>query len=268
MPLLKFLSKIFKYVFFKLKIFIGYEIVKYPISYSDIKKRNKIFQNAKLEYNDKKYYYALKPLPNQKDLNSYYSQDYWDNKKFLTTNHFCKFRDFINFNIIRESVDLSKIDNKVFLNFGSGPNCSMSFFFRLLKWKVINIDLCDKIEFKNDPNWINLKTLSEVSDNSISFIYSSHSLEHVIDVEKYKEEFKKITNKENFIFIEVPYSISKPKIDYPHTYYFEKEFFTKYFFRKKIFVEEFSENFKYNSIDSLKYLDKDNISILRCLGTL
>lgn len=69
--------------------------------------------------------------------------------------------------------------------------------------------------------------LQDFEQNSVDMMYSSHSLEHVLDFKEVLEEFRRVVRPGGFVFIEVPNiantTIFEQSHHAPHTYVFAKE---------------------------------------------
>ena len=74
--------------------------------------------------------------------------------------------------------------------------------------------------------------LDSVDEKGFDLIYGSHSLEHVLDLDKTMKIFDKILKPGGLIFMEVPNchqdcksGYPDDKLDPPHTYYFTRKYF-------------------------------------------
>ena len=115
-----------------------------------------------------------------------------------------------------------------FLNFGAGPG-GASYLFWAQNFDVINIEPSGVKTVIND-RWLTLNDKSQFK-GSVDLLLSSHSLEHVNDLETTIDWIFNSLRNEGIIFIEVPNSMLPEnggmgdKIIVPHTYYFTKDFF-------------------------------------------
>ena len=205
------------------------------------------FNNSKLTLKDSGLgYYYLSPKISKDKLDAYYKNNYWSefrNVQFIGVNK----RDLFHFELIKH-FQLSNSVNSV-LNFGSGHG-GVSFIFSNMNKTVCNVELDNSLNhFKNNIKIY--EQLSDVNNNSIDLIYSSHSLEHVFDLGETMEEFKRVKSEDAVFFFEVPNAkwenngVQKNKVDEPHTYYFFKEYFE----------DLFSEVILLRSHDGLENLD-------------
>ena len=81
--------------------------------------------------------------------------------------------------------------------------------------------------------------LNTLKDNCIDLIYSSHSLEHVSDVDETLQEFKEVLKPGGYIFLEVP-NADHPE-DGPQMG--KNRHTTHVLFSKKVFIENFDIKF-------------------------
>ena len=109
-------------------------------------------------------------------------------------------RDLDQFILIKNKIlDLEKRKLKI-LNFGSGYS-GLSYLFMLDGHEVINVDpACEN----NDNFGIKyIKSLDQFND-MIDFFFSSHSLEHVENLDGFLCKVNNILNYDAYLFIEVP----------------------------------------------------------------
>lgn len=236
------------WIFNKLFSFIDYEIRNY--SKIEIVKRNyssgKIFKNLQLV--EKKGYYALNKTFSEEELNEYYSQNY--SKNTSNNKNIITLRDLNHFIIIDYYLNNFFKSKKVFVNYGSA-NGGISHLMYLLGHKVVNVELGNRKYLNyNSPNYKYLDYLEEIEDDSVDFLYSSHSLEHVRELNRFEKIVRKKLKTNSFIFVEVPNAEGvgngplENKIKIPHTYYFKKEYFNTNF--KNILLNETFKKVKTN----------------------
>jgi predicted SAM-dependent methyltransferase len=184
------------------------------------KKYDKIFFKSKLAYN-KIGYYHLNPMPNLKFLEKYYKNCYWQSRNDI--NYPVRKRDIEHYQKIVSSYKDFNSHPKKILNFGSGHG-GISYLFYLTNHSIFNYDFgFDKVTpFKN--RWANIKSLDTINFK-FDLIYSSHSLEHVSDINKTLEQLKFYSNDKTIYFFEVPNGYKQNNIYPPHTYYFTRKFF-------------------------------------------
>ena len=222
---LYFIFRFSKDSFFKNRIVENYDYFKMT-SISYIKERDKIFLSANLEKNSKYAYYNLNPMPSLNSLNNYYENYYWkrrdDRERILNK------RDFDHFEIIDKKLNLLNNKNINVLNFGSGHG-GISILLRAKGCKVYNIDFGSNKTFFDDV-YYSFSNFDKLPKNiSFDLIYSSHALEHVLDIHKTLENFKKYSNNSTKFFFEVPNGCDQKKIEAAHTYYFTLDFFEEIF---------------------------------------
>jgi 2-polyprenyl-3-methyl-5-hydroxy-6-metoxy-1,4-benzoquinol methylase len=182
----------------------------------------KYFLNAKLEWHDEGYW-ALKSMISYEELNEYYSFSYWSNRggvsKILTE------RDISHSNMLNKFIFNQGNKKLRVMNFGAGHG-GISHLFHAAGHEVVNIEKGEVTQFYNE-RW------SVVSDiglctGKFDLIYSSHSLEHVWNLNDFLCDLGKLCNNNTYFFFEVPNcrSLNKPLVvSCPHTYYFTKDFF-------------------------------------------
>ena len=219
---------------FKNIIFKSYSRIK---AFENQAKYDKIFKKRKLIYDDKYSFYKIDPFPEKKFFDDYYNDCFPSVMGF--SRQMIKERDIEHFELINKKIykDVNKKQN--ILNFGSG-NGGISLLLRSKDFKVFNFDYSEpsEIGFKEDYHFINdFNQIKE--DIKFDLIYSSHSLEHVIDIKDTLNKFKKFSHSKTLYFFEVPNGYDQNYIRPPHTYYFTKNFFKKIF--KKTNEESFFE---------------------------
>jgi predicted SAM-dependent methyltransferase len=122
-----------------------------------------------------------------------------------------------------------------------------------------------------DERFQTYKSIHDVPDNCIDLIYGSHSLEHVQNIDNFKEQVSRILKPNAILFWEVP-NAKHPqsgsmnnRIDIPHTYYFFEEFFENWF-DEVILIDSYNQSHGDGVIENWKsYQNKDG-SVLRALG--
>jgi 2-polyprenyl-3-methyl-5-hydroxy-6-metoxy-1,4-benzoquinol methylase len=170
-------------------------------------------------------YWVLEPLPTQKDLQVYYQSIYWGDKNLVEG---VFHRDLDHYLLIKELAPSFFTSPKTFLNFGSGHG-GISHLMWNLGNRVINVEPSN-VSLAYSENWSKVNVVDEVIDK-VDFVYGSHSLEHVPDIEKFMNKLKELLNPGGLMFFEVPNGgietdqgnnrSGKP----PHTYYFTKSYF-------------------------------------------
>lgn len=170
-------------------------------------------------------YWVMDPLPTQRDLHVYYQNIYWDDKNFVEG---VFQRDLDHYLLIKEFAPSFFTSPKTFLNFGSGHG-GISHLMWIAGHRVINVEP-SSVSLLYSKNWTKVNFLDEVLDK-VDFVYGSHSLEHVPDLEKFINKLTEVLNPGALIFFEVPNGgietglgsniRGKP----PHTYYFTKSYF-------------------------------------------
>jgi len=187
-------------------------------------KAREIFFNQKIHFNNNGYYY-LYPGIKEDNLNEYYKLFYWNNRgKTEGVND----RDISHFQIISSYTDFLHYKNLNFVNFGAGHG-GISHLIHATGNNVINIEPSD-LMLKYSTRYRKIDSFSELVER-VDFFYSSHSLEHVSNIDDFLFNLISKLNNNAIIFIEVPNSELPSnggingEIVLPHTYYFTEKFF-------------------------------------------
>jgi 2-polyprenyl-3-methyl-5-hydroxy-6-metoxy-1,4-benzoquinol methylase len=260
-----FLSLI-KQIILTLLSIIGYKIIKSNYNKNFKKIERDIFLNRSLAYSDKGYWY-VNPMPSNDELNKYYNAAYWQMRG--NKNYGAFERDFLHWHLINDTIGSFFNTKKTILNFGAGHG-GISNIFWSHGHKVINVDP-SHIPKSYNERWSNYKNLSEIENRSIDFLYGSHSLEHVSNLQNFLVGVKKVLKKESFIFWEVPNGdhISngplENRIHVPHTYYFKQEFFNKEF-DHTLLNGSFDDSYSSGIISNWKKCENKKGKLIRVIG--
>lgn len=258
-----FLKISFNFIFRKI---FGFEIV------ISTRKRNpaltKCFEKCKIIKSSEGYFY-LDPMPSINDLNDYYKSIYWqarNGRKFGANT-----RDFVHYHLLKDKIPNFFNTKKKVLNFGAGHG-GMSNIFWFEGFDVINVEPSGLPNFFKN-RWSTVSNIEDVTDNSIDFVYGSHSLEHVQDIHYFKKQISRIVKDENLIFWEVPNAKNqnngpiKNKIRIPHTYYFLVEFFEKWF-DKVLLNKAYKQSHDLGIIEDWESYEDPEGQIIRALGQI
>lgn len=244
---------------FKIKIIKSNSIIENKIA-------KKIFGKSKLSYSDEGYWF-LNPMPSKLELKSYYSSVYWDSRSGKTFG--VNVRDLIHYEILNYYIPNEMSYKKTFLNFGAGHG-GLSHLCWLKGMSVINVEPSLLPNLYNE-RWESFSSLSKVPSNSADIIYGSHSMEHVHNIELFKEEIHRIIKPCGYLFWEVPNAdcpsdgAQNNRIDIPHTYYFQKKFFYNWLY-EILLCEGFQSHRLSNNIqDWLNHKDSKG-GVIRVLG--
>lgn len=183
----------------------------------------KLWESRVLRW-DKDGYWFVDPMPTAEDLSKYYNSIYWrsrnDKGRLLRT------RDVDHFLILRPLLKAYQNPVRV-LNFGAGHG-GISFLLSAMGCEVVNVEPSD---MNLDMGWVHVRDIAQV-DGKFDLVYSSHSLEHVIDVRSFIHQVSNMLNQNGMVFFEVPNchqsnteGYPDGKIAPPHTYYFTRDFF-------------------------------------------
>jgi hypothetical protein len=214
-----------------------------------------IFSNKVIKSDERGFYYVY-PMPTLDDLNIYYTNTYWQSRG---KDEGVGRRDLDHYMLIKKFFSKKKI---TFLNFGAGHG-GISHLVYHAGHSVINIEPSGlKIDYKND-NWKTYSDIGEVSEK-VDFIYGSHSLEHVQDIDEFNNLYMKILNPKGKVFWEVPNGDLESNggcnglLHRPHTYYFTTKFFETLHLNT-IINQSYSENYFPN-------ISSENGEVIRYLG--
>jgi len=173
----------------------------------------------------------VSPPLSEKELNSYYSFDYWkvrsrkDLSGIIHLEENVK-RPKIQLNFLKDS-GLNKVDNM--LDFGAGM-CGGTILFKGDNFFQKNTILDKSAQSFEISDLLGVKKIDNTKDalnDEFDFIYSSHSLEHVNSLENTLKEFHRILSYQGYVFIEVPniknYLSFISAHHAPHTYTFSQK---------------------------------------------
>jgi len=212
------------------------ESVKFQDDYKlEIKEDKDYFKNAKIyRCNDCNFAFVY-PMPTNKTLDHFYkyvyrsdgrppylvSENYEDQIK-----HYLEDKNLSYLLYLTTLIDVKKIKN--YYDFGSGDG-DLGYALKK-KFPQLNLfctegdDQCEKI--LKDRGYKNYKNLDEI-DKKFDLIVTTHSLEHLSDVNSIFSKFKEMLNPNGFIFFEVPncpeeYWNGRP-YDGPHLMFYTKK---------------------------------------------
>ena len=258
---------------------LGFSVKKLPTNYLKNRISSSVFRKSKVVLHPSGQYYLLDPMPTEEQLETYYSNSYWNWRE--TQNTIVRRRDLVHFSIISEFLrrhsDSSAGIKGAFCNFGSGHG-GISNLMRLNQFKIINIEpSIIPSQFKKDVAYYkSINDLAESEHEDIAFFYSSHSLEHVQDIDNFLNSLRKLTNPETLFFFEVPDGDCPSRLKRPetpeiaHTYYFRKQFFENLFSEVYFLATLPSERYTMEYLDSPIISDKayppGSGGVIRCLA--
>lgn len=168
-------------------------------------------------------YWRLKSMPLPTELHRYYAAEYWASFRGTSQPEFLNARDLEHFDLLDQFGVL--IPERQFVNFGSGHG-GLSFLAAARGMNVLNVDPF------SSPVWRGTHEAELPRDSSADVLYSSHSLEHVVEVKDVYDGFFATLKSGGLCLIEVPdlsryWPHSKPEFSEPHTFYFSDEFFSQ-----------------------------------------
>lgn len=192
------------------------------------------------------------------ELSQYYEKQYWDYRDKTEGLHVAEFKNEVKFHDAQLSLHRQRINfiNKYInnydsvLDFGAG-DCSASFIFKGENKVVTAFDYSRKSE--HICKEIGVKFISDKNNLPMSDLtYSSHSLEHVEDINLIFDIFLKKTNPGKYLFFETPNIgnsyVFNNLIHTPHTYMLNKKAFvelSKKYNLKIIAIESFGSHWSY-----------------------
>ena len=259
--------------------------VKFLDNYKlEIKEDTNYFQNLKIYRCDDCDFCFVNPMPSEQKLNYFYeniyrsdgrppylvSENYKDQMK-----HYLEDKNLSYLLYLTTLVDVKKV--KTFYDFGGGDG-DLGF---ALKKKFPQLKLfctegdsyCKKI--LDDRGYNNLKDFNKINQK-FDLITTTHSLEHLSDINSIFKKFKEILNSNGYIFFEVPncpkeYWEGRP-YDGPHLLFYTKKSieklaeihdfeiinfsFSAYSFEKDHLYQRESQNSYYNNLKGLFPLSK------------
>ena len=245
-----------------------------------------VFDKRHIKYNHKFYFYELEPPVTNAELNQYYSKAYWGARggKGSIVNsrdfqHLSLF--FAYFRSVNCCFDLTGRQRLNFLNYGSGHG-GVSHFFHAMGLNISNVDPSeDSYSYSSSRynHFISLNKLrANLPDYKADIFYSSHSLEHVVDIIVFLAELQAVTHKNSLFFFEVPDAnspgngVQTGRQDIPHTYYFTKQFFEKIF--GNIYILYSTSVSEARKLDSSNTIDQNDVAykpaeqgIIRCIAS-
>tara|TARA_B100001057_G_scaffold494022_1_gene589718 strand:+ start:38 stop:1006 length:969 start_codon:yes stop_codon:yes gene_type:complete len=254
--------------------------VKFLDNYKlEIKEDTNYFKDLKIYRCDDCDFCFVNPMPSEQKLNHFYeniyrsggrppylvSENYEDQKK-----HYLEDKNLSYLLYLTTLVDVKKVKN--FYDFGGGDgdlgHALKKKFPQLKLFCTEGDSQCKKI--LDDRGYSNLKDFSKI-DQKFDLITTTHSLEHLSDINSIFKKFKEILNSNGYIFFEVPncpkeYWEGRP-YDGPHLLFYTKKSieklaqihnfeiinfsFSAYSFEKDHLYQRDSQNSYYNSLKGL-----------------
>jgi 2-polyprenyl-3-methyl-5-hydroxy-6-metoxy-1,4-benzoquinol methylase len=210
----------------KIYIFLGWLRIpnyflpgKYRSGYSGLM----LFKGRDLTTNDTHLSF-VEPMPINSELTQYYKSLYWSGRQDRCS---IRIRDVEHFYFVKKFLPENFSDK--FVNFGAGHGGISNILDCNQKFDILDIDPSFENKTLHSKRR-RLRTLSCVQ-TKVYFIYSSHSLEHVTNIDYFWKEVERLLLPGGFLFIEVPNSCNADNggwgngIVIPHTYYFMPEYF-------------------------------------------
>ena len=191
---------------------------------------SRCFRKGKLNWSSNGYW-ELDPMPDETELMELYRTTFqpMESWSFKEKSIAADLRDFDHVNLLKQTYP-HELKGIRFLNFGAGLG-GASYILKLLGARVTNIEPFHLPSF----DWEHYPNLS-FAEGKFDVIYSSHSLEHVTDVQTTMTRFDQLLKKGSYLFIEVPNcrqsNCTDPQnggqdgmVRTPHTIYFTMDFF-------------------------------------------
>jgi len=180
-------------------------------------------------------------------------------------------RDLVHLNLLKSFIPKQIKQNKVFLNFGAGHG-GVSHVFWSEGMQIINVEPNGIPNFYKN-RWKTYENIEEVTENSVDLVYGSHSLEHVQNIDYFKNQISRIIKPNGYLFWEVPNADSNingakiGKIIIPHTYYFTTKFFDSWF-SNVVLNKSFDQSQRLNIIEKWNYYENKKGLVIRALGQI
>jgi len=201
----------------------------------EIAEDKKFFKGTKIYHCSSCDFCFASPMPSDENLNYFYekvyradgrppylvSENYEDQKK-----HYLEDKNLSYLLYLTSFVDIKKVKN--FYDFGGGDGD----LGHALKKKFPQLNLyctegdshCEKILY--DRGFQNLKDINKINEK-FDLISTTHSLEHLPEINSVFDKFKEFLNPEGYIFFEVPncpkeYWEGRP-YDSPHLLFYTKK---------------------------------------------
>ncbi len=201
----------------------------------EIEEDKKYFKDVKIYRCDECDFCFVSPMPSNKDLNYFYeniyrsdgrppylvSENYEDQKK-----HYLEDKNLSYLLYLTSLIDVRKIKN--LYDFGGGDG-DLGYALKK-KFPQLNLSCtegdtyCEKI--LTDRGYTNYKNLNDIN-KKFDLIVTTHSMEHLPDINSIFEKFSEILNPKGYIFFEVPncskeYWQGRP-YDGPHLLFYTKK---------------------------------------------
>jgi SAM-dependent methyltransferase len=177
----------------------------------------------------------------------------------------------VHYQILDRYIAQEITKGKVFLNFGAG-HAGISNLCWLHGMSIINVEPSSLPSFYRE-RWNTVFDISEVQDHTVDLVYGSHSLEHVQNIQEFKNEVARVLKPGGYVFWEVPNANSPcngaqlQRVDVPHTYYFEGKFF-KNWFSDVLLCAEYEDGHTNENIQRWDEFQCAGGDVIRALGRL
>jgi 2-polyprenyl-3-methyl-5-hydroxy-6-metoxy-1,4-benzoquinol methylase len=187
--------------------------VKFLDNYKlEIKEDKKYFDGAKLYQCTDCEFSFVNPMPSEKNLNYFYKNvyraanrpPYWVSKDYeAQKRHYLEDKNLSYLLYLTSLIDITKIKN--IFDFGGGDGdlgYALKKRFNQLKLFCLESD-SHCIRILNDRGYKNYENLSDIKEK-FDLIITTHSLEHLTDINSVFFKFNEILNSNGYIFFEVP----------------------------------------------------------------
>ena len=229
----------------------------------------RLFRGRELSWSEQGFWF-VSPMPLRVDLDKYYAESYSASITVEEGRSTISYRDEQQFNFIWPY--LEKWDQQappLLVNFGAGRG-AISNLFRAAGIEVVEVEKSrvppESLEGGQEIQIIG--DVSELPDQSVDVFFSSHSLEHVQDLQQFEVEVQRVLRPGALIFFEVPDCASPlnenggcdGNLQPPHTYYFTANYFRQLPF-ELLSVGSYSD-----SMESRLLLSPEKHAVLRYLA--
>ena len=220
--LLKKIKSFFKYLYFKKiipKLFLSDRLIKtFDKSLFFSKYTRRIF------YDTAGFWYAS-PMPNDEQLNFFYETLFY--KKKVTINSYR--RDLNQLRLLKKLCFVNENKKKNILIFGGGQS-NIAFLFYAMGHNITAVDPYKHPYLPKEINYYTNIFDNRLLPNNYDLIISSHSLEHVNNLQNTQSKFFYLLKNLGYLFIDVPNGSNEGAKNGDlgeacHLYFFEKKYF-------------------------------------------
>lgn len=189
-----------------------------------------IFRGRALRWDDRGFW-MLEPMPSPSELDAFYSNTYWGQVGVKSA--LVEPRDVDHLALLTSHIPELRTGKLRCLNFGAGHG-GISYLLHAMGHEIVNVEPSG-VPLDLGRGWAALHGLDQVT-GEFDLIYASHSVEHVLDLDKVMATMSELLAPTGYVFFEVPNcrqsGIGRPvnggqdgTTRPPHTYYFTLDYF-------------------------------------------